>query len=125
LASTLFTVMFAWYGARKIKNSFVRFVDIRPYFPIIAELSEDQSVPVFASHLVYLTSANNKNEIESKIMYSFLNNILNRADVYKLVHVDVRPHPHNREYEDELLIPQKLFGIYFKLGFRVEHSISI
>src|SRR5690606_39942266 len=29
LASTLFTVMFAWYGARKIKNSFVRFVEDR------------------------------------------------------------------------------------------------
>lgn len=125
LASTLFTVMFAWYGARKIKNSFVRFVDLRPYFPIIAELSEDQSVPVFASHLVYLTSANNKNEIESKIMYSILNKKPKRADVYWLVHVDVMDNPHTREYAVEQLIPQKLIRIDFKLGFREEQRISL
>lgn len=125
LASTLFTVMFAWYGARKIKNSFVGFVDIRPYFPIIAELSEDQSVPVFASHLVYLTSANNKNEIESKIMYSILNKKPKRADVYWLVHVDVMDNPHTREYAVEQLIPQKLIRIDFKLGFREEQRISL
>ncbi|MBD1423618.1 KUP/HAK/KT family potassium transporter [Sphingobacterium chuzhouense] len=125
LASTLFVVMFAWYGARKIKNSFVRFTDIRPYFPIIAELSEDKSVPVFASHIVYLTSANNKNEIESKIIYSILNKKPKRADVYWLVHVDVMDNPHTREYQVEQLIPKKLIRIDFKLGFREEQRISL
>src|SRR5690606_32010912 len=125
LASTLFVVMFAWYGARKIKNSFVRFNDIRPYFSIIGELSEDKSVPVFASHLVYLTSANNKNEIETKIIYSILNKKPKRADVSELVHVDVLDNPHTREYFVEQLIPQKLIRIDFKLGFREEQRISL
>ena len=125
LASSLFVVMFTWYGARKIKNSFVRFTDIKPYFPIIAELSEDKSVPIFASHLVYLTSANNKNEIESKIIYSLLNKKPKRADVYWLVHVDVMDNPHTKEYIVEQLIPQKLIRIDFKLGFREEQRISL
>lgn len=125
LASFLFIVMFSSYGARKIKNRFVRFVDIRNYFPILAELSEDQSVPVFSSHLVYLTSANNKNEIESKIIYSILNKKPKRADIYWLVHVDVMDNPHTREYVVEQLIPQKLIRIDFKLGFREEQRISL
>src|SRR5690606_11033590 len=29
LALTLFIIMYSWYGARKIKNSFVKFIDIR------------------------------------------------------------------------------------------------
>ncbi len=125
LATTLFVVMFSWYGARKIKNSFVKFTNIKEYFPLISELSEDKSVPLFASHLVYLTSANNKNEIESKIIYSIINKKPKRADVYWLVHVDVMDHPHTREYVAEQLIPQKLIRIDFKLGFREEQRISL
>lgn len=125
LASTLFIVMFSWYGARKIKNNFVRFIDIRKYFTIISELSEDKSVPPFSSHLVYLTSANNKNEIESKIIYSILNKKPKRADVYWLVHVDVMDNPYNQEYTVEQLIPGKLIRIDFKLGFREEQRISL
>ena len=125
LASTLFIIMFSWYGARKIKNSFVKFVDIRAYYSILSELSEDKLVPPFASHLVYLTSANNKNEIESKVIYSILNKKPKRADTYWLVHVDVMDQPHTREYVVEQLIPGKLIRIDFKLGFRVEQRISL
>ncbi|MBE8712729.1 KUP/HAK/KT family potassium transporter [Sphingobacterium hungaricum] len=125
LATTIFIVMFSWYGARKIKNSFVKFVDIRKYYPILSELSEDESVAPFASHLVYLTSANNKNEIESKVMYSILNKKPKRADIYWFVHVDVMDHPHTREYVVQQLIPGKVIRIDFKLGFREEQRISL
>lgn len=125
LATTLFIVMLSWYRARKIKNSFVKFIDVRKYFPVIAELSEDKTVPVFASHLVYLTSANNIYEIESKIIYSIINKKPKRADVYWLVHVDVMDNPHTREYKVEQLIPGKLIRIDFKLGFREEQRISL
>lgn len=125
LASVLFIVMFSWHSARKIKNSFVRFTNIKSYFPMISELSEDTSVPLFASHLVYLTSANNKDEIESKIIYSIINKKPKRADVYWLVHVDVMDNPHTKEYTVEQLIPNKLIRIDFKLGFREEQRISL
>ncbi|MCY4779857.1 KUP/HAK/KT family potassium transporter [Sphingobacterium sp. UT-1RO-CII-1] len=125
LASVLFIVMFSWHSARKIKNRYVRFVNIKSYFPMISELSEDTSVPLFASHLVYLTSANNKDEIESKIIYSIINKKPKRADVYWLVHVDVMDNPHTKEYIVEQLIPNKLIRIDFKLGFREEQRISL
>lgn len=92
---------------------------------MISELSEDTSVPLFASHLVYLTSANNKDEIESKIIYSIINKKPKRADVYWLVHVDVMDNPHTKEYTVEQLIPNKLIRIDFKLGFREEQRISL
>lgn len=125
LAAVLFTAMFSWYGARKIKNRFVKFNDIRNYYPIISELTEDKSVPLYASHLVYLTSANKKNEIESKIIYSIINKKPKRADVYWLVHVDVMDNPHTRDYVVDQLIPNKLIRVDFKLGFREEQRISL
>jgi len=125
LAASIFIIMYAWFRARKIKNEFVRFVAIDEYFPIIDELSKDRSVPTFASQLVYLTSANNKHEIEAKVIYSILNKKPKRADVYWFVHVDVTDAPHGREYTVEQLIPGKLIRIDFKLGFREEQRVSL
>jgi len=66
----MFIVMYVWYRARKIKNRYVEFVRMEHYIPKIQELSNDRSVPKYATHLVYLTSANNPKEIEHKIIYS-------------------------------------------------------
>ncbi|HTN19517.1 MAG TPA: KUP/HAK/KT family potassium transporter [Pelobium sp.] len=125
IGSVLFSVMWAWYSARKIKNRFIKFVEIEQYFDVIKELSEDESVPKFASQLVYLTSANFSSEIESKIIYSILQKKPKRADVYWLVHVDVVDEPYKTNYKIEHLIPGKLIRIDFKLGFRIEQKISV
>ena len=125
LASAIFFVMYAWYMARKIKNAYIRFVDIRKYYGVLSDLSSDTSIQPFASHLVYLTSANNKHDIEDKIVYSIINKKPKRADVYWLVHVDVMDTPHARDYTVNQLIPGKLVRIDFKLGFREEQKISL
>jgi KUP system potassium uptake protein len=121
----LFIVMWAWHTARKIKNRYVKFIEIDDYFSIIKEMSDDQTVPKYASQLVYMTSANFNSEIESKIIYSILQKKPKRADVYWLVHVDVVDEPYKRDYEVDFLIPGKLIRIDFKLGFRVEQQINL
>ncbi|HMG09903.1 MAG TPA: KUP/HAK/KT family potassium transporter, partial [Mucilaginibacter sp.] len=121
----LFTVMWTWHTARKIRNRYVKFVGIDDYFDILKELSADETVPKYASQLVYLTSANFNSEIESKIVYSILQKQPKRADVYWLVHVDVVDEPYKREYEVESLVPNKVIRIDFKLGFRVEQQINL
>jgi KUP system potassium uptake protein len=125
IGSILFSVMWAWHVARKIRNRFVKFIEIADYYPILKELSDDETVPKFASQLVYLTSANFDSEIESKIIYSILQKQPKRADIYWLVHVDVMDEPHVREYEVNALIPNKLIRVDFKLGFRVGQGINL
>lgn len=125
IGTFLFSVMWAWSNARKIKNRYVKFVEIEDYYEIISELSEDQTVPKYSSQLVYLTSANFKSEIESKIMYSILQKQPKRADLYWLVHVDVTDEPYTLEYKVDFLVPEKLIRIDFRLGFRVEQRINI
>lgn len=120
----LFSVMWAWSRARRIRNRYTKFVGIEDYYPILQSLSEDESVPKYASQLVYLTSANFSSEIESKILYSILQKQPKRADVYWLVHVDVMDEPYTKDYKVDFLIPGKLIRIDFKLGFKVEQQIS-
>jgi KUP system potassium uptake protein len=121
----MFGIMWAWHTARRIRNRYVKFVEIEDYYSIIKELSDDESVPKYASQLVYLTSANFNSEVESKIIYSILQKQPKRADVYWLVHVDVVDEPYKKEYEVDVLVPNKLIRIDFKLGFRVEQQINL
>ncbi len=121
----LFLIMYAWYRARKIKNRYVEFVRLDHYIPKIQELSSDKSVPKYATHLVYLTSADNPKEIEHKIIYSILSKKPKRADIYWLVHVDTLDDPYTCDYRVEHIIPNDIIRVDFKLGFRIQPRINI
>jgi KUP system potassium uptake protein len=125
IGALLFGVMWSWHTARRIRNRYVKFVEIEDYYEVLKELSDDETVPKYASQLVYLTSANFNSEIESKIIYSILQKQPKRADVYWLVHVDVMDEPYTRDYEVDFLVPNKLIRIDFKLGFRVEQQVNL
>ena len=125
VASLFFLIMFVWFKARKIKNRFVEFVRLDQYLPIIQELSNDVTIPKYATHLVYLTSANNPKEIEHKITHSILNRKPKRADLYWFVHVDTMDDPYTCEYEVQTIIPNEVIRIDFKLGFRMEPRIQL
>ncbi len=121
----MFLIMYIWYRARKIKNRYVEFVRMEHYVPKIQELSNDKSVPKYATHLVYLTSANNPKEIEHKIIYSILNKKPKRSDIYWFVHVETMDDPYTCEYKVEHIIPNDIIRVDFKLGFRMEPRINL
>ncbi|MET0462644.1 MAG: KUP/HAK/KT family potassium transporter [Chitinophagaceae bacterium] len=121
----MFLVMYVWYRARKIKNRYVEFVRMEHYIPKIQELSNDRAVPKYATHLIYLTSANNPKEIEHKIIYSILNRKPKRADIYWFVHVDTLDDPYTCEYKVDHIIPNDIIRIDFRLGFRMEPRINL
>ncbi len=121
----LFTVMYVWFRARKIKNRYIEFVRLEEYLPAIQELSNDLTIPKYATHLVYLTSANNPKEIEHKIIYSILNRKPKRADIYWFVHVDTQDDPYTAEYSVDAIVPNEVIRIEIKLGFRMEQRINL
>jgi KUP system potassium uptake protein len=118
-------VMYVWHRARKIKNRYVEFVRLENYIPKIQQLSNDKGVPKYATHLVYLTSANIPKEIEHKIIYSILNKKPKRADIYWFVHVDTLDDPYTCEYKVEHIIPNDIIRVDFRLGFRMEPRINL
>jgi KUP system potassium uptake protein len=117
--------MYNWFKARKIKNRYVEFVRLEHYIPKIQELSNDRSVTKYATHLVYLTSADNPKEIEHKIIYSILNKKPKRADIYWFIHVDTLDDPYTAEYTVSHIIPNDIIRVEFRLGFRVQPRINL
>lgn len=125
IGGALFLVNFIWYKSRKIKNRYVEFVKIADYLPQIQELSNDITIPKYSTHLVFLTSANNPQEIEHKIIYSIFNKKPKRSDIYWFIHVDVQDEPYQSDYIVETIIPNEVIRIEFRLGFRVDQRINL
>lgn len=121
----LFAVMYVWFRSRKIKNRYVEFVKLEDYVPKLEELSNDTTVPKYATHLVYMSSANNPKEIEHKIIYSILSGMPKRADIYWFVHVDTLDEPYTCEYEVTHIIPNDIIRVEFRLGFRIAPRINL
>ena len=125
IASALIFQMWGWYAARKIRNRFVEFVKLKDYLNLLRDLSHDFSIPKYATHLVYLTSANMSDEVEAKVIYSILQKQPKRADMYWFVHVDVMDEPYTMDYKVIELIKGNIIRIDFRLGFRVEPRINL
>ena len=118
-------VMYVWYRARKIKNRYIEFVRLEHYLPMLRELSNDLAVPKYATHLVYLTSADNPKEVEHKIIYSILNGKPKRADTYWFIHVHTLDNPYTSEYSIKEIIPNEVIRVEFRLGFRVQPRTNL
>jgi KUP system potassium uptake protein len=125
IAMFMMVIMWIWYDARKIRNSYVEFVKLDDYLGLLFDLSKDLSIPKYATHLVYLTSANKTAEIESKVIYSILQKQPKRADIYWFVHVDLTDEPYTSEYKVSEIIRDDVIRIDFRLGFRVAPRINL
>jgi KUP system potassium uptake protein len=116
----IFMTMYVWYYARKINNRFTKFADLGNYTTLIKELSEDDEIPKFSTHLIYLTKANNRNEIEEKIIKSIFSKKPKRADVYWFMHIHRTEQPYTLNYEVSELVDDKLIKVTINVGFRIQ-----
>jgi len=125
IATLIALIMWAWYDARKIRNRYVEFVKLDEYLELLCDLKADLSVPKYATHLVFLTSANYEEEVESKIIYSILQRQPKRADIYWFLHVDVVDEPYRMDYRVNEIVNDTVIRVDFYLGFRVAPRINL
>ena len=125
IGATLMAVMYVWFKAYYIKRRLTDFVKMEPYIEPLKQLSSDDSIGKYATHLVFLTSAERASEIEQKIIYSIFQKRPKRADIYWFIHVDTTDEPYTMEYAVTELAPDDVFRINFRLGFRVQQRINL
>lgn len=116
----IFLVMYVWFFARKINNQFVKFTELGKYTALIQELSKDDEIPKFATHLIYLTKANHREQIEEKIIKSIFAKKPKRADVYWFLHIDRTDEPYTLTYDVTELVDDKIIKVTVHIGFRVQ-----
>lgn len=123
VAGAIAFVMTIWFLGKRIRKNYTEFVRLEDYTTVIEDLSNDESIPQYSNNLIYLTNAHNKNEIESKVIYSILYKRPKRADVYWMLHVNVIDEPYGMEYQIKKF-SDKIMRVDFYLGFRIAPKIS-
>jgi KUP system potassium uptake protein len=121
----LIFTMYIWFRARKINNRFLAFIDLKEQIPMLHALSEDTSVSKYSTHLIYLTKANNRKQIEQKIIYSIFSRKPKRANVYWFIHIERTDEPFTMEYSVEELEADRVIRVEFRLGFRIQPRINV
>jgi KUP system potassium uptake protein len=116
----IFMTMYVWYYARIINNRFTKFTELGKFAPQIKELSEDDEIPKFSTHLIYLTKANNRSDVEEKIIHSIFSKKPKRADVYWFVHIHRTENPYTLTYNVNELIDDKVIKVNINVGFRIQ-----
>ncbi|MBB6610654.1 KUP/HAK/KT family potassium transporter [Pontibacter sp. Tf4] len=125
IACVLLLVMYTWIKAFYIKRSLTEYVRLKDYLPALKELSADDTIPKYTTHLVFMTSAPKPRDVESKVIYSIFQKRPKRADIYWFVHVETTDEPYTTEYKVKQLEGGHVIRIDFKLGFRVEQRINM
>ncbi len=121
----IFMVMYVWYYSRKINNRFVKFINLVEQTPMLKALSEDDAIPKYATHLIYLSKADRTYEIEEKIIKSIFSKQPKRADIYWFFHINRTNEPFTLNYEVIELLDDKVIKIVLNIGFRVQPKVEL
>ena len=121
----IFMTMYIWYFARKINNRFVKFVDLGKYTQQLIELSVDDNIPKFSTHLIYLSKANSRTQIEEKIIKSIFSKKPKRADVYWFLHINRTEEPFTMSYDVSELVDDKVIKVNINIGFRIQPKTEL
>ena len=125
LASVLFFGIFMWYKAKELRRRHLSTVSIEPYVPMLKDLMNDDTIPKEATNLVYMAMSGDHEKIDSNIIYSIFRKRPKRADIYWFVHVDISDDPFVKQYTVKTIMPQKVFFVKLKFGFKVEHKVNL
>ena len=120
----LISIMWLWYKGRQLRRSLTRFEKTEQFFTTLKELSNDKTLPQYATHLVYLTESGTPEELEKETMLSILERTPKRADVYWFLHVKTDNEPFTACYKVETLAKEDVYFLTLTLGFRVDQRIN-
>ena len=125
IGGILFLMMYVWVHAIKIRHHYISTKPLDEYYQIISDIKADESIPKYASNLVYVNHADKEGTVDDKLLYSIINKQPKRADHYWLINLEFADTPDTLEYSCETLVPDTLYSVTMRIGFRIEPRVSL
>lgn len=133
VGGTLATIMYIVFRSKEIRSQLTEMVPLDVFVPVLEQLSHDESIPKFATHLVYLTASSDPRQIEQIAIDSIIRRSPKRASIYWFVNVNTVDEPYRMTYNVEILdrlrrsTPSDIDVVFvrFNLGFRIEPRLNI
>lgn len=125
LAGIFCTTMYVWYNAILIRKKHLQFFRIDKYYQTLSAIKADESIPMYATNLVYISKTNNPQLVEGKVIYSIIHKNPKRASHYWLFHFEYVDEPDKLEYTFTPLIDDTLFRVDVQIGFRIQPYLTV
>lgn len=125
IGGILFLMMYVWVRAIKIRQDYISTKPLDEYYQIISDIKADESIPKYASNLVYVNHADKEGSVDDKLLYSIINKQPKRADHYWLINLEFADTPDTLEYSCETLVSDTLYRVTMRIGFRIEPRVSL
>lgn len=119
------STMYIWYRAWNIRRKYLKFKKLSDYYDVIRDLKADETIPKYATNLVYIRQSDSDDMVEDKLIYSIINKQPKRADHYFLVHFSNDDAPDTLNYTCHELIEQTLYAINIRVGYRVNPLMTL
>ena len=113
-------IMYSVFYGRKITAKLTNYTDIGQYANKLKELSTDENIPKYSTHLIYLTKSNLRHKIEEKIIRSILAKKPKRADLYWFVNLNRTSKPYTLSYSLSELLDKTIVKVTINIGFRIQ-----
>lgn len=124
LATVLFLVMYIWRRGTAIERTQSVYLPVREYLDQLFDLSHDESYPLLADNLVFLTNDSSLDKLDRDILYSILDKRPKRARAYYFLNVQVTDEPYTHEYMVNTFDTDFVFKVQLRLGFRVNQRVN-
>lgn len=119
------STMYIWYRAWNIRRKYLKLKKLSDYYDIIRDLKADETIPKYATNLVFIRQSDSDDMVEDKLIYSIINKQPKRADHYFLVHFSNDDAPDTLNYTCHELIEQTLYAINIRVGYRVKPLMTL
>ena len=123
LAALLFGLMYVWRRGTAIERTQTILLPVSKYIDQLDRLRNDETYPVLADNLVFLTNSPDPLTLDRDVLYSILDKHPKRAKAYWFINVYVTDEPYTHEYSVETFGTDFLFRVRIRLGFKVSQSI--
>ncbi len=124
MAAAIFFVMYVWRRGTAIERTQTVYLPVNKYIDQLRDLSHDESYPLTADNLVFLTNDSSPDKLDRDILYSILDKQPKRARAYYFLNVKVTDEPRTLSYSVNNFGTDFVFKVQLRLGFRVNQRVN-
>ncbi len=124
----ILALMVVWYFGNKMREKYQdesETVKLTDYLDQLTALSADQSEPLFATNLVYMTKVKDDYRLKRTALYSILDKQPKRAKVYWFVTVNETSSPYEMRYTVDMMHTRNVVSVQLYLGFRCSQHVNL
>ncbi|WP_125713297.1 KUP/HAK/KT family potassium transporter [Companilactobacillus kedongensis] len=128
ITSMILLIMIIWFFGNKRRDAYMNEsenVSLLDFIPQLECLSLDESIPMYATNLVYMHNITPDYSMKRSIIYSILDQEPKRAKVYWFISVNQTDVPYECNYTVDMMHTRNVVNVQLNLGFKKSQHVNI